>query len=422
MAKSGGDINWVIGFMYYVAGFLGVCTLTFDQKKRVLCESRARNLLRTVVYGAAIMLTIPLSYMASRRMEMNGTVIKDFASIIDVINGIIRVFSSTVSVVALLKNRHNIVKFFNNILKLNETMRKEAKIEKWFHWMILTKVVVGNSAAIAITVIFFMNFNKFSLIILAAFWSQIEVLIFQQFSMYCFYIAVAFICKFYKMTNYQLFEVYAQYKAARRSGIAKEKCFLLSDRVDELAALYKELFDLHNFIKKVYEVSVLTSLVTSFCTNVSFSFATYTLVHRKSVNSTAVAIYLSTTVLSFIDTYLTASVCDAHGQFFREAKHILGIFGDTKSIDVRLDRTVSTTWFDLRLCISTYKKFQIERVTFQMEKQSISYRLWGLLEINQQTSFMFLTGYLSCLIILAQFDYIYGDLDLNTLKNNIFEK
>lgn len=417
MAKLGGDINWVIGFMYYAAVFLGVCSLTYDRRSKVLIPSRTRTFLAAVIYGSAVVLAIPIGYMASKRIEMNDMLIKDFASIIQVINGIIRVFSSMVSIVVLLKNRDNFLRCFNHILKLKATAfkKKEARIERWFFWMILTKVVVGNSAAIAIIVIFFMNFKKLSLIMLATFWSQMEVMIFQQFSMYCFYVAVGFICKYYKMTNYQLFEVYEQYKAAHRlgrlKGIAKETCGLLSDRVDQLSALYKELFDLHEFIKKVYEVPVLTSLLTSFCTNVSFSFATYTLIHGETVNCLAITIYLSTTVLSFIDTYLTASVCDAYGRFCMEAKNILGIFGNLESLDVRLDRTVSIIiWFSI---LYQHTNFQIERVAFQLERQSMPYQLCGLLDINQQTSFMILAGYLSCLTILAQFDYIYGDVDLS---------
>ncbi|KAL5273542.1 hypothetical protein ACFFRR_000341 [Megaselia abdita] len=401
MKKFRVDTNWAIALNFYMACVLGLCPLVYDRKRHVLRLSMTRSWLGLAIYGTAIALLIPLGYIASKRMEMVEMAIKDFASIIEAINGNIKVLSSIVSLVIFFKNRNNFAHCFNEILKLNRTTfkvyDKDAKIEKWFLWMILTKMAVGTLIAIVNTGMFFINFRKRSLIILGIFFCQCGTFAFQQFSVYFFYIAVGFVCKFYKMTNTQLFEVYEQYKTISKldklKGMTKETCCVLSDRIDEIGTLYKDLFYLHNFLKQVYDVQVLSILTTSFCTNVSFSFATYTLFSGETINTKAITIYVGATVLSFIDTYLTSAVCAANAMFFKEAKHILGVFASIKSLDIRFDRT-------------------IERTTFQLEKHSISYQLCGLLEINQKTSFMFLSASLTCFIILAQFDYKYGNVDL----------
>lgn len=49
----------------------------------------------------------------------------------------------------------------------------------------------------------------------------------------------------------------------------------------------------------------------------------------------------------------------------------------------------------------------------QMDNMKISYLMCGLFELSHRSSFMLFNSYLNFLVILAQFDYKYGDINLN---------
>lgn len=48
-----------------------------------------------------------------------------------------------------------------------------------------------------------------------------------------------------------------------------------------------------------------------------------------------------------------------------------------------------------------------------MNSQKISYVMCGLFELSHSEAFMLLAGSLSGLVILVQFDYKFGDLDID---------
>lgn len=303
-----------------------------------------------LVYGSAILMNIPMSYLAAQTFERSELPQKDFVTILQGINEYAQVLATIVTVIVFIKNKTNLRPFFNAIVKLNWTFfkirdfSKDLEAEKWFLWMIILKLISGTLIGGSQIILFYLTFRNRNVLVYGWFWCHCCLILFQQYAVFYFYIAVGFVSKFFKLTNIRLEEIFAEYKSLVSSGKTRyakmEKCAEICDKIDDLAVYYNLLFEYQKFIKKEYEVQIVSSLLTGFFNNVSDVFASYTLFFGETLDWKTGLYYISVSILGYFDSFLTTCICECNINFSKDAVKVLETFNHLKSLDIRLDRTV----------------------------------------------------------------------------------
>lgn len=113
--------------------------------------------------------------------------------------------------------------------------------------------------------------------------------------------------------------------------------------IDEISVIYGDLYNLHEFLKNAYEIQVVSWMISGLLNNVTYWFATYTLIDTSTVNWLAFSTYCVITTGLFFDGYLICAVCEKNCALWREARELFKKFYLLESIDCRLDQSVS--WF-----------------------------------------------------------------------------
>lgn len=323
-------------FIYYSSLLLGVYPILYNSKEHRISRCRILEFYSLFIHGTAFLAANILGYKM-KLLYGGNLVTKDFVLFVDVFTAQIRILSGLLSMFVFHKNCSNFVCFTNNILKLDSTCFKDSK--GWFIFMVFLKMFFTGSIGWMHVSIILQNVPVINWLTMAVFSSTCAMITFHMFSVLYFYIAVGCLTKFFGITNENLEQVYQDYKFQRTSADQ------VKTKVEELTKIYSELFHLHTFLIKVYEIQIVSALVTNFVGNVSAGFTTYTLYHSEHVNWFAFGTYFILTIANYLDSYLTSVMCNKNCQLWRTATEILGQFTILKSNgddgDRGLDRAVS---------------------------------------------------------------------------------
>lgn len=340
---------------YYFSIFCGVCPFIYDRKSQSVRSSNLRSIYSLTIHGSCLMFVLPLIMIASERKEMNNIVLKDFSLIIDVVNLEITTICAALSLIVFYTNRGTFMNLINDILRLNTIKFKPVdkqgeKIDSWLLKTTAFKWFLSGFLNWTHIAIFNQNFTLKSWVVFGLFFCRCSIFTLTQFSNFYFCTAVGFLCKFYETQNSRLNDLYRNYKllvVVRRykinGGTFFESCGQLSDQIDEISALYGELYKLHELLKTIYEIQVISGMVSTFLSNVSYCFASYTLINAATVNWVAFFTYGIITAGLVLDGYLASGVCERNCILWMEARDLLGKFCILESMDCRLDQSVS--WF-----------------------------------------------------------------------------
>lgn len=329
-------ITFQINFIYYSAIVLGVCPFLYNREGKSVKRCRILELYSFCIHTTSFLVLNPLGFKVQKSAAARQFITKHFVLLIELFATEMKIISGLLSLLVFYKNRDKFECFINEILKLNSISFKIAKgerVEKWFICMVSLKIFVSGSIGWIHVSSFIQNFPTINWIIIGAFISSCCILTFHIFNVFYFYTAVGFLTKFFRINNENLEKIHEDFKF-QRTPISQ-----LEHKLQELTILYSKLFYLHTFLIKVYEIQIVSSLVTSFVGNVSAGFATYTLYHSEHVNWLAFGTYFILTTANYLDGYLTSVMCNRNCQFWRRATEILGQFSNLRTSG--LDRAVS---------------------------------------------------------------------------------
>lgn len=336
-----------VDLYYHVSVICGVCPYIYDRKNQVVRISSWLEMYSFLLHGSCISLIGPLSLMAYNNNDF-GQFSKDIYHILQAVNNIIKAISIGISMVLFYKNRFNFQKSSNEILRLNglfkiEQGSEDEKTHFWLMRIVILKIGVTVILGAFHFVAFFQSYKILTWRILGIFICNVGMFTFQQYGMFYFFTAVGFICKFSKILNQKLSKIYKRYKTLTtigRKGINMDKCCQMSDWIDEISLMYKELYELHDFLMKVYDMQIISSMISGLLNNVSFWFATYSLHYAEPFDLITYLIYVAMTGCLYLDAYLMCAVCQKSSCLWREARSIFGKFTILKSVDYRFDRSV----------------------------------------------------------------------------------
>lgn len=335
-----------VDFYYHLSVIAGVCPFIYDRKNGVVRQSLFLEIYSSIVHGSCILLLVPFLILAHKNNDLNR---KGISQIVEVVNMVIKALSIALSMSLFNKNRLKFQRFSNEILRLNTTTFKvepkseDEKIHFWLLKIVVLKIAVTAMLGFVHIGTFLNRFKVMSWQITGVFVCNTGMFMFQQYGIFYFYTAVGFVCKFYQMSNRQLLELCKNYEVLtiiKRKASHLEKISQMIDRVDELSLLYKELYDLHDFLKNVYEIQVVSTMIVALLNNVTYWFGTYTTLSVEPFNVVAFVTHFALTLGMYLDAYLMFAVCEKGSRLWKAARDIFGRFNTLKSIDYRFDRSV----------------------------------------------------------------------------------
>lgn len=192
-----------VDFFYITSLIFGLCPYILDKKHQRVTTSNWLSIYSLIFNGSYIVFVLPLITIAYERNEMSDTVLKDFTLFIDVVNIFIKVISIALSLVVFFKERVNFQIVVNAILTLNSTTFKAndsagERIHLWFLKMVCLKMLVTACLSWFFFGLFHQNFKVKSWAVIGLFICNGGIFTFQQYSIFYFYTAVCFVCKFYE--------------------------------------------------------------------------------------------------------------------------------------------------------------------------------------------------------------------------------
>lgn len=328
-----------IRLIYYFSVVLGVCPYIYSRSGNKATRSKALECYSLLIHLTSFLVCDPLGYKITQ--EHSGHFItKDFVIMIEIFATQMKIISGLLSILVFYRNRVKFDCFINQILKLNETTFKVSKengeqIEKKLIGMVFLKAYLSGSIGGIFVSTFLQNVSITNWLHMATFSCSCCMITFHMFTDLYFYTAVGFLTKFFELTNKKLEQIHQDYK------LQTTPTNQLKKRVEELTNLYGQLFHLHSFLIRVYEIQIVSSLLASFVSNVSAGFATYTLYRSDHVNLFAFGTYFILTITNYLDSYLTSVMCNKNCQLWRAATDIVGQFTTLRSDDGRFDKAVS---------------------------------------------------------------------------------
>lgn len=343
MKKLTSKRNKGLVFFYYFSIILGARPFIYDSKTHVLRISTVLSSIGILIYGAAIFSLIPLGLLSTRTMKQSEFLAKDLSTIIAIFSEYASNFFRMTSFILFIKNRKRFLRIFNEILAVDEEVseiQRSSESENWLTFTVVVKIGVGLIICCLSFCWFLMGFSQLNLLITLLMWSYNTVFLFQIFTICYFNLAIASICKCWKVINVRLLNIYREYKTLKVCALSKEKCAFLCDHLDKSLVLYTKLFKMHENLRHLYEIQITGWAATSFFVNVSTGFIAYTLFFKENVQWTAIALSTSVSVISFLDFFITCYLCESSMKFYADTKNIFGMFNKLRSLDVRLDQTV----------------------------------------------------------------------------------
>lgn len=336
-------LNIGLTFFYYLTVFFGACPFVYDSKAQVLRISIIRSAVGVVFYGAAMFAMFPLGFLAINSLRQSEFLAKDFATIIGMSSEYAKNFVNIISLIFFIKNRNGFLEVFNRILDVDEEIGQNgisSESENWFTFTVGFKVGIASFIYCLHFVWFFLGFKDLNLLLILVMWSHNAAFLFQLFTICYFNLAVASISKCWKIMNIRLLDIYRQYKTLKVSALSKEQCGFLSDQLDGTVIFYKKLYELHANLRGLYQIQITGWATTSFLNNVSISFMTYTLFFGEKFQWVFVTLLGGLALISFLDFFITWSICESNLDFYRDTMNILRMFSMLRSLDFRFDRTV----------------------------------------------------------------------------------
>lgn len=326
-------------YFFYASAVLGVFPFTVDWKERKVSESTALKIYSTLLHALAFISINPLCYQAIRLHYMDKFITKNFVNNLEVLNVEIRIVSGMVCLILYNQHYSRYASLINSILKLESQFKikstgKLTNVEKWFRIMVFLKMFIAGAIGWIHVIGFVQNMSKFNWILIAILYSSCLMTTFHLFTVFFFYLSVAVISKYYKITNTTLDEVF-QHFILRKTSFSE-----LTKKIEDISIKYKHLFELHSCLIKVYEIQIVSSLVMSFIGNVIAGFTAYTLIYNEDPKWFAFWTHFCLTIANYLDSYLTAVMCNKSYMLWKASTTLFSRFASFKSENIEFDRTV----------------------------------------------------------------------------------